>query len=86
MLGFRVAEAAWTISRLGVAVAPADRRIITRVLVAGMVVLAIGLTGCGRKATLDPPPTPAVTDHAGGPPAMAPEKKPHKPFFLDWLL
>jgi predicted small lipoprotein YifL len=53
-----------------------------------MVVLAIGLTGCGRKAALDPPPGPAVTDDAGAPaPASAPApKEPGKPFFLDWLL
>ncbi len=72
--------------KLGVAVAPADRRILSRVLVASIVVLSIGLTGCGRKATLDPPPSPAVTDDTGAPaPAPAP-KKPGKPFFLDWLL
>ena len=71
--------------KLGVAVAPADRRILSRVLVAGIVVLAIGLTGCGRKAALDPPPTPAVTDGTGAP-APAPPPTTGKPFFLDPLL
>ncbi len=63
---------------------PADRRIISRALVAGMIVLAVGLSGCGRKANLDPPPTPAVTTQGG--PAQPAPAKPDKPFFLDWLL
>ena len=73
--------------KLGVAVAPADRRILSRVLIAGMIVLSIGLTGCGRKAALDPPPDAAVATKTCTTcaPAPAPEK-PHKPFFLDWLL
>ncbi len=52
-----------------------------------MIVLAIGLAGCGRKAALDPPPGAAVATKtcATCDPAPAPEK-PHKPFFLDWLL
>ncbi len=67
--------------------APADRRILSRVLVAGVIVLAMGLAGCGRKAALDPPPGAAVTTKtcATCTPAPAPEK-PKKPFFLDWLL
>ena len=67
--------------------APADRRIVSRVLVAGVIVLAIGLAGCGRKAALDPPPGAAVATKtcATCAPAPAPEK-PNKPFFLDWLL
>jgi predicted small lipoprotein YifL len=70
-----------------VAVAPADRTILSRVLVAGVIVLAIGLAGCGRKAALDPPPGAAVTTKtcATCAPAPGPEK-PNKPFFLDWLL
>jgi predicted small lipoprotein YifL len=74
--------------KLGVAVSPADRKIVSRVLVAGIAVLAIGLTGCGRKAALDPPPGAAVTTTTSCTtcaPAPAP-KGPDKPFFLDWLL
>jgi hypothetical protein len=73
--------------KLGVAVAPADRRLFSRALVAGMIVLAIGLAGCGRKAALDPPPGAAVTTKTCATCAPAPgPKKPDKPFFLDWLL
>ena len=74
--------------KLGVAVAPADRKILSRVLVAGVIVLAFGLAGCGRKAALDPPPGASVTTKTSCTtcaPAPAPEK-PNKPFFLDWLL
>jgi predicted small lipoprotein YifL len=58
------------------------------VLVAGLIVLSVGLTGCGRKSALDPPPGAAVTKTTGCTdcaPAPGPEK-PDKPFFLDWLL
>jgi len=75
--------------KLGVAVAPADRRVISRVLVAGMLVVAFGLAGCGRKGMPEPPPPAAVTTKtcATCAPTPAPEaKKPSKPFFLDWLL
>ncbi len=52
-----------------------------------MIVLAVGLSGCGRKALLDPPPGAAVTDNTCDTCKTAPEaEKPHKPFFLDWLL
>ena len=71
--------------KLGVAVAPADRRILSRALVAGILVLSIGLAGCGRRAALDPPPGAAVTTKTTGAPVAGPEK-PNKPFFLDWLL
>ncbi len=89
MTGFRVAAAARAGVKLGVAVAPADRRMVSRVLVAGVLVLAFGLAGCGRKGALDPPPPTAVTTKACATcaPTPAPEtKKPTKPFFLDWLL
>ena len=49
-----------------------------------MIVLAVGLTGCGRKAKLDPPPEPAVTTQDGA--AQPAPDRPDKPFFLDWLL
>ncbi len=71
---------------MGVAVVPADRRILSRAFVAGMIVLAIGLAGCGRKAALDPPPGTAVTKTTTTTDEPAPPEKPDKPFFLDWLL
>ena len=57
-------------------------------IMVGLSVLAFGLAGCGRKAALDPPPGASVTTKTTCTtcaPAPAPEK-PHKPFFLDWLL
>jgi predicted small lipoprotein YifL len=70
--------------KLGIAVAPADHRIVSRALVAGIVVLAVGLAGCGRKAALDPPPSASVATPDGT--TAPPPEKPNKPFFLDWLL
>lgn len=73
--------------KLGVAVLPADRRILSRALLAGMIVLAVGVSGCGRKAALDPPPGAAVTTKDCPTCAHAPNpEKPNKPFFLDGLL
>ena len=69
---------------LGVPVALADRRIVSRVLIASTIVLAVGLAGCGRKAALDPPPSAAVATPDGT--KAPPPEKPNKPFFLDWLL
>ena len=74
---------------LGIVVAPADHRIVTRVLIAGALVLTVGLAGCGRKSALDAPPSasayadPAATTTDTAPPAP---EKPDRPFFLDWLL
>jgi predicted small lipoprotein YifL len=70
--------------KLGIAVASAHHRIVTRALVAGLVVLAVGLAGCGRKAALDPPPSANVTTPDGT--TAPPPEKPNKPFFLDWVL
>ena len=86
---FRAAAAARAGVKLGVAVAPADRRVFSRVLLASVLVLAFGLAGCGRKGAPEPPPPAAVTTKTCTTcaPAPAPEaKKPSKPFFLDWLL
>jgi len=48
-------------------------------------VAAIGLSACGRKGPLEPPPGAAVTDKAGGPSAE-PAKKPQRHFILDPLI
>ncbi len=71
---------------MGVDVAPADHRIVSRVLIAGLVVLAVGLAGCGRKGALEPPPSAGVASADGAPGAPPPPEKPNRPFFLDWLL
>ena len=86
---FRAVAAARAGVKLGVAVAPAERRIVSRALAVGVLVLAFGLVGCGRKGALEAPPSPAVTTKACATcaPAPAPEAKaPPKRFFLDWLL
>ncbi|CAN5245903.1 hypothetical protein BH10PSE9_BH10PSE9_21560 [soil metagenome] len=70
---------------LGVAVANFDRRILSRALVAGLLVAAIGLAGCGRRGVLEPPPGAAVTTNGEKAPDPGP-RKPDKPFILDWLL
>jgi predicted small lipoprotein YifL len=61
-------------------------------------VLAFGLTGCGRKGGLDPPPAAAIAQPGPGQQApqsarvdaqghpVAPATKRNEPFFLDWLL
>ena len=46
---------------MGVAVATFDRRFLSRALIAGLVVAAIGLAGCGRRGVLEPPPSAGVT-------------------------
>jgi len=66
--------------------------------VIGLLVAALGLAGCGRKAGLDPPPAAAASTQdpiapADAPPVIGPDGKPMAPpanekkqFFLDWLL
>ena len=63
--------------------APVDRKIVTRVLVLGLVVAAIGLAGCGRKGALEAPPAAPVVA-----PDVAPAPPPAKNsgFILDPLL
>ena len=71
------------------AVAPVDRRILSRALIAGMLVGAVGLAGCGRKGALAPPPAATVKAADPGHPKAADDAvptKPDKPFFLDPLL
>ena len=63
----------------------------SRMAVIGVVVLAIGVSACGRRGALGPPPSAAATaaGHAGAT-ALAQdtveESKSTKPFFLDFLL
>ncbi len=75
-----------------------SHRSLARLVVAGALAAALGLTGCGRKSGLDPPPAAAVAqpgpngqpapdthfDEEGHP--VAPPAAQRKSFFLDWLL
>jgi predicted small lipoprotein YifL len=68
---------------------------LARFAALGVLVTALGLAGCGRKAGLDAPPMAAAGDlqtsgqpgpaaaTAGKPVAAAPEKR---KTFLDWLI
>jgi len=70
-------------------VASDDHRLISRALIAGVLVAAVGLTACGRKGPLEPPPSAAVkaTPSADGKPPPDPGiTKPDRPFVLDPLL
>ena len=70
----------------GAPVARVDRTIFCRALLIGVIAAAVGLSACGRKGALEPPPGAAVkTDQAGVKPDSGPQK-PDKPFFLDRLL
>lgn len=76
-------------------------RSLTRLAVAGVVVATLGLTGCGRKSGLDPPPEAGISKpgrpgqqqqpqpetrfDAEGRP-IAPPASQRKNFFLDWLI
>jgi predicted small lipoprotein YifL len=62
--------------------APVDRTFVTRVLVLGLVVAAIGLAGCGRKGALEAPAAPVVAPDV----APAPPPAKNSGFILDPLL
>jgi predicted small lipoprotein YifL len=71
---------------------------LARIALAGVLLAALGLAGCGRKSSLDPPPdtrlaqplpgqAPAPDTHfddQGRP--IAPPPRGKRPFFLDWLV
>ena len=66
-----------------------SRRILSRALIAGVVVAALGLTGCGRKGPLEPPPGASLTTANPDDPDAAGDggtTKPDKPFLLDPLI
>jgi predicted small lipoprotein YifL len=57
---------------------------LTKVLVLAVVVAAVGLSACGRRGPLEPPPGSAVAADPAADPATPP--KPDKDFILDPLL
>jgi predicted small lipoprotein YifL len=67
-----------------------DRRFLSRVLIAGILVAAVGLAACGRRGPLEPPPSAAATttvpDDGKAPPPDPGITKPDRPFVLDPLL
>jgi len=74
-----------------------EGRVLSRLGVIALVVLALGVSACGRKGPLKPPPgslaTHAGEQHIYGPGEhgkavdhAAREEEPKKPFFLDFLL
>jgi predicted small lipoprotein YifL len=70
-------------------VALADRRIVVRAVLAVVLVSAVGLSACGRKGALEPPPGPAATvseDGAQTDAKKGKQAKPNRPFALDFLL
>lgn len=76
----------------GSSVARKDRRYLSAAVMVALVA-AVGLSACGRKGPLEPPPgaaaavaAPIDPTLAGAPPPPPPPDKPDKPFFLDPLL
>ena len=68
------------------AVAPSDRPIWFRAAVGLVILTALGLSGCGRKGPLEPPPSARITNPDG---TTAPDTGPIKPsrhFVLDPLI
>jgi predicted small lipoprotein YifL len=80
--------------------ATARRRVTARIALAALAaVLAVALTGCGRKGGLDPPPMAATDQPQAGQPGQAPTVVPAQPAnqssepsapkrstWLDWLI
>ena len=66
-----------------------DHRLISRAVIAGVLLAALGLTACGRRGPLEMPPSaaaklPPTAD--GKPPPDPGITKPDRPFVLDPLL
>lgn len=66
------------------AVALNDRRIVVRAVLAAVLISAVGLSACGRKGPLQPPPSAAATGEDGQ--KDKGNEKPDRPFILDPLI
>ena len=55
----------------------------SRFMIVGIVVCALGLSACGRKGPLEPPPTP---EDAPPEASQSPEPEEKKSFLLDFLI
>jgi predicted small lipoprotein YifL len=68
-------------------VALKERSILFKAVVAGSVLAALALSGCGRKGMPELPPSAAATTQDRSDTGEAPAaKQPDKPFPLDFLL
>ena len=70
-----------------------DRSILVKVAVAGAILAALTLSGCGRKGALEAPPGASVSDQRRDPADMPDTgdtgqktAAPDKPFALDFLI
>ncbi len=67
-------------------------RPVVTIAVIGVCALALALAACGRKGSLDPPPSAGLTDPAAPPGAVGPDgqplppRGPRKPLPMDFLL
>jgi len=72
------------------AVAFSDRRVILRAVLAATLISAVGLSACGRKGALEPPPradvTSGTTDGGDADGSGKNDNKPDRGFPLDFLL
>lgn len=62
-----------------------DRRIILRAVLAATLISAVGLSACGRKGALEPPPRADVTSGENGDSGKN-DNRPSNSFPLDFLL
>jgi predicted small lipoprotein YifL len=72
-------------------VALSDRRMVFRAALAAVLISAVGLSACGRKGALEPPPSakvtpPAAADGTTQDQAKPANNKPDRPFALDFLI
>ena len=64
-----------------------DRRVILRAALAAALISAVGLSACGRKGPLEPPPKADVTSETpANPDNPAQGNRPDRGFPLDFLL
>jgi len=66
-------------------VALGDRRRVFRAALAVVLLSAVGLSACGRKGALEPPPSAQVAPPEDGK-ANPKDQKPDRPFALDFLI
>lgn len=65
-----------------------DRPVLLRAFAIGILVAAVGLSACGRRGALEPPPGAQATSSPDDDSSADREKaqKPNRPFILDGLL
>lgn len=62
-----------------------DRRRVFPAVLAVVLLSAVGLSACGRKGALEPPPSAQATQPEDGK-ANPKDQKPDRPFALDFLI